>query len=471
MTGLPLNPGEPYNPRRLPEYVSSVQSYFAKSGYPLAKVTAKLSNEGDPQDSILAFAVAKGPAKIVGRVVVRGNVKTLDGVVQRKIALQAGDPYDAEALFRTQQSIYQLGFFDRVSVEPIHPISDDPDEPVDLVVALHERETGWLGFGGGYGLQQGPQVSAEYLQNNVGGTGRPLRVEGVYSAPRRSFQASLRDPHLFNSNYIGELGGSYQRERRQLDQPLVETYGPTIGVSRQLTDAMFSSLRYAWSQSTYLPGEYTAADLAANGGTPLRVNSVLTGGLTYDTRSDLLNPRWGTKADLMLDFATPLLAGSLTYTRPRLVIAHHIPLPRRIVFAVGGELGYIRPLAGPYLLPYDLLFLAGGANSLRGYEFNKVGQPSPDGTKIIGGELMAITHAEARIPVWGDVGVVGFVDAGNVWPRLQDVSLTSFKVSSGLGLRYNTPVGPVRVDYAVRVAPTFEFAGLEGLYLGLGHAF
>lgn len=468
MTALPVNPGEPYNPRRLPEWVSSVQSYFAKSGYPLAKVMAKVDPGNDPQDATLRFSVVKGPAKAVGRVVVRGNVKTQDAVVQRQISLNAGDPYDAEELFRTQQAIYQLGFFDRVSVEPIHPISEDPDEPVDLVVALHERETGWIGLGGGYGLQQGPQISAEFLQNNVGGTGRPLRLEGVFSAPRRNLQASLRDPYLLGSSLIGEVGASYLRERRQVDQPLVESYGPTVGFSRQLSNALFGSLKYGWGRSTYL--EFSPSDLAANGGKTERVNSVVTGGLTYDTRSDLLNPRWGTKADLILDLGTPLLNGSLTYTRPRLVVTHHIPLPRRIVFAIGGELGYIRPLAGPYLLPYDLLFLAGGANSLRGYEFNKVGQVGPDG-KTIGGELMAVTHAEARIPVWGDVGVVGFVDAGNVWPRLQDFSLGSFRTSAGLGLRYNTPVGPVRIDYGVRVAPEFEWPGLEGLYLGLGHAF
>lgn len=473
LQALPVNPGEPYNPRRVPEWVSALQAHFAKTGYPLAKAEAKLIPGKDTQDSTLRFAVDLGPAKQVGRVVVRGNVKTQDQVVRRQVTIKAGDPYDAEELYRTQQQIYQLGFFDRVTVEPIHPISNDPDEPVDLVVALHERETGWLGFGGGMGSLQGPQASAEFVQNNLMGTGRPLRLEGVFGAPRRSFQATLREPHLLDSDFIGELGFQYLQERRQQDQPLIETYGPTIGLSRQISESLFSSLRYAWGRTTYLDEQ--AEFLAANGGLRQRVNSVVTGGLTYDTRSDIMNPRWGTKADLSVDLGTPLLNGTLTYTRPRVALAHFIPLPRRWVIALGAETGYIRTLGGPPALPWDLLFLAGGGNSLRGYGFNQVGSGTATvgATQVtVGGQVMAVGHAEVRFPVWNDLGGVVFVDAGDVWARPEDFAFSRMKVSTGLGVRYNTPVGPIRVDYGVRVAPAFALTDWkEGLYFGLGHAF
>ncbi len=474
LQALPVNPGEPYNPRRVPEWVSAIQAYFAKTGYPLTKAQATLIPGADSQDATLRFDVDLGPQKQVGRVVVRGNVKTQDGVIRRQITIGPGDPYDAEELFRTQQQIYQLGFFDRVTVEPIHPISNDPSEPVDLAVAVHERETGWVGFGGGYGSLQGPQASAEFLQNNLWGTGRPFRIEGSFGSPRRSLQASLRDPYLLGANFIGELGYAYLQERRQADQPLVTSYGPTIGISRQISDAVFASLRYAWGRSQY--GQDTRVeDLLANGGSYDRTNSVFTTGLTYDTRSDLLSPRWGTKGDLSVDFGTPLLDGSLTYTRPRLAFAHYIPLPQRWVIALGGEAGYIQTLGVQPTLPWDLLFLAGGGNSLRGYGFNQIGQPGPPGPegkpRIIGGQVMLVTHAELRFPVLGDLGGVAFVDAGDVWGRPQDVSFSQLKLSAGLGARYNTPVGPIRLDYGLRVAPTFQFPGLDGLYVGLGHAF
>jgi outer membrane protein insertion porin family len=470
MQALPVNPGEPYNPNRVAEWVSAVQAYFAKTGYPLAKAQATLVPGDDPQDATLRFDVDLGPRKRVGRVVVRGNVKTHDAVVRRQITIAPGDNYDAEELFHTQQQIYQLGFFDRVTVEPIHPISNDPDEPVDLAVALHERETGWIGFGGGMGSLQGPQASAEFLQNNLWGTGRPLRIEGVFGAPRRSAQVSLRDPYLLGSNVVGEVGFSYLQERRQLDQPLITTYGPTVGVSRQISESIFGSLRYNWGRTLYAP-DTSPEQLAANGGSYERTNSVVTPGLTYDTRSDVMNPRWGSKADLAVDFGLPLLNGTLTYTRPRLSLAHYFPLPRRWVFAVGADAGYVREIGSAPALPWDLLFLAGGGNSLRGYGYNQIGAGRV-GNTTFGGQVMLVTHAELRFPVWNDLGGVAFVDAGDVWARPQDVRHDQLKVSTGLGVRYNTPVGPIRVDYGVRVRPVLEMPNwMEGLYFGIGHAF
>jgi outer membrane protein assembly complex protein YaeT len=464
LQAIGINPGDGYNPARLPEWVAAIQAYMSRLGYPLARVAIVLADGEHTDDATLRVEVVPGPRKLFGRIIVRGNLKTQDAVVQRQITLKSGDEYNGDELVATQQRIYQLGFFDRVNVEPMRPISPDPGEPIDLLVVLHERETGWVGIGGGYGSQQGPQASAEFLQNNMWGTGRPLRIEGMFSVPRTTLSASLRDPHLWAADQIGEVGFTFLRERRREGEPLYQTYGPTVGLSRPLSEAWFGSLRYAWGQTTY-PGLESAQQEAA-ASLPERINSVFTAGLTHDSRSDVLNPRWGNKLDLGLDLATPLLGGRLIYARPRVTAATYVPLPRRVVIALGLEGGYVLPFGGTTALPTDLLFVTGGASTLRGY-FNNVfpaGQPQ-------GGRLMLVSHAEARVPVWGDVGMVGFVDAGNVWDGPFSVVRDGVRLTAGLGLRYNTPVGPVRLDYGARVWPVFEPGNWEGLYMGLGHAF
>jgi outer membrane protein assembly complex protein YaeT len=464
LQALGLNPGDGYNPARVPELLAGVQAYMARLGYPLAQVAIKLVDGEHSEDATLQVVVTPGPRKLLGRIVVRGNLKTQDAVVQRQITVKPGDEYNGDELVATQQRIYQLGFFDRVTVEPMRPIGPDPDEPIDLLVVLHERETGWVGIGGGYGSLQGPQASAEFLQNNLWGSGRPLRIEGMFSIPRATLSASLRDPHLWGTDQIGEVGFTYLRERRREGEPLYQTYGPTVGLSRPLGDTWFGSLRYAWGQTTY-PG-LTAAQVEAAASLPERINSVITAGVTNDSRSDVLNPRWGNKLDVGLDLSTPLLGGRLIYARPRVTAATYVPLARRVVLALGLEGGYVLPFGGTTGLPTDLLFVTGGASTLRGY-FNNVfpaGQPQ-------GGRLMLVSHVEARVPVWGDLGMVAFLDAGNVWEGPLTVLRDGVRLTGGLGVRYHTPVGPVRIDYGARLWPTFQPGNWEGLYMGLGHAF
>jgi outer membrane protein insertion porin family len=477
LQSLVVNPGDPYNPRRLNDYTASVEAYFARTGYPAAQVTAAFEPGATPGQSALVFTVKPGARKRVGDVIMRGNIKTKDWVVRRQITVKSGDLYNAEETLRTQQQIYQLGFFDRVNIAPLRPITADPNDPVDLIVDLHERETGSVAVGGGYGDLQGPQASLEYLQTNVAGTGRPVRLESLFSQRRSSGLLTVRDPYIFGDRNIGEAGASYLRDTPTTGLH-VESYGPSLGITRQISDYLLGSIRYNWSNVRYLSP--TDELRAQTNGIEKYVNSVVTGGLTFDNRSDILNPHYGTRTDFAVDVATPTFGGTLLYARPRVSWAHFVPFPRQITLALGAEAAYIQPFQNSPLLP-DLLFRAGGGSSLRGYTYNTVGANGTalgaNGT-VPGGQALVVTHGEVRFPVFGDLGGVVFSDAGNVFGSLSEIGLSNVRVSAGLGIRYYTPVGPVRVDYAFRVLPTLDFGFGSGwefigrnLYFGIGHAF
>ena len=466
LQGLTISPGAPYNPGRLGEYLSSIEAYYAKSGYPLARVTGELVPGETPAASALRFTVVPGARKRFGDVLFRGNVKTDDAVVRRQLTIRRGRWYNSEEVLKTQQQLYQLGFFDRVNVGPLRPISADPDEPVDLVAELQERETGWVSIGGGYSQLrevQGPAASVEYVQNNLFGQGMPLRTEGTLSQLTNRATVTLRDPYFLDQALIGESGFTFLHDRARQGLELV-SWGPTLGLSKQLSDRLLGSVRYSWNQVDYL--QATPEQMARIGGLQRYTNSVASIGVTYDSRSDLLNPRWGTRTDLTVDLASPLFGGNLIYTRPRVTVAHHVPITRRIIFAVGAELGYTQSLAGQGELPYDLLFLAGGANSLRGYNPLTVG--IPDGPPGTPGRGLLLGHLETRFPIWGDLGGVVFLDAGNVWADPGDLNPFDLRVTFGPGLRYQTPVGPVRIDYGFRLRPQLEFGAF---HFGLGQAF
>ncbi|HEY9724616.1 MAG TPA: BamA/TamA family outer membrane protein, partial [Oscillatoriaceae cyanobacterium] len=404
-------------------------------------------------------------------------VKTQDRVIRRQFTVRTGQPYNAAAILKTQEQIYQLGFFDRVDVAPLKPIDPDPDEPVDLLVSVHERPTGSVQLGAGYGtiFGRGPTVNVGYQEINLWGTGRPLRLdvnlsqllnEGLnLTQPQLSGQLSIREPYLLGHDLIGEAGLNFQRQTL-LTGPTAglyyQTFGPTVAVSRQFSPALLGTLRYAWDRTDYLQS-YTPAEVAQQGGSTSRIDSIVTPSFTYDTRSDLLDPRWGSRSDVGVDLALPVLGGSLLYMRPHADLARYIPLPRKMVLAVGANLGYIQPIWPTKTVPDDVLFQVGVNNILRGYSsLTENGQLGP---------ILGIGHVELRAPLWGAFGGVVFVDAGNAWPNPRSVSWRSALVTAGLGARYETPVGPLRLDYGFHVWPQLGTSGWNGLSFGIGQAF
>lgn len=485
LQSLGVEPGDPFLPTTLAEAVAGAKAYYAKVGYPLAAAEARYE-EGASQPGLLpgtlSLKVTPGPLKRLGGVLVRGNLLTQDQVVARQVLLERGTPYNAEQLLATQQAIYQLGFFDRVRVVPARPITDDPKDPVDLLVEVHERESGFLALGGGFSDLGwvGAQLSGEYTQLNWQGQGIPVRTEAIYSAPKSALNFSIRDPYLWGSPWVGEAAFNAVRERAS-SSLVSQRYGPSLGLSRQLSPTLTGSLRYGWSRIDY--PEASPLDLLALGGVPNRIDSNVSLGLVHDSRSDLFNPRYGTKADFSADFATPLLNGTLRYLRPRLSLAHFIPLrPWRLVtLGLGLDANLIVPVFGTPALPDDLRFQLGGANSLRGYDQRQVGRPTASaptgvvapgfGTVAPGGELAMVGHMELRYPLpWVEgLGGVAFLDAGNVWASPGELLRGQLKANGGLGLRYATPIGPVRLDWAARMWP--ELQALGGVYVGLGQAF
>lgn len=470
LQAIGINPGEPLRPGMETDAVIAAESYYAQAGRPLAKASARY----DAPTRTLLVTVAPGPKKRFGVILLRGNVKTADYVVARQYAIVKDAPYSAEAIFRTQQRIYQLGFFDRVTVAPLQTITQDPAEPVDMVITVHERETRELGVGGGYGTWLDWQANLEFSEANTFGLGRPTRLEASYGLLRKAVTASYRDPYLFGTSLVGELAASYSRDtlRRfglnpapdRLDL-VTETYGPTVGVSKAFSESLSGSLRYGLGWLRYI--QYDATDLRQAGGLEARWNSLLSAALTYDTRSDFLEPRYGVRTELAIDCATPFFAPALPYVRPRASWSWFYPFPHRITLAAGLSGGLIQPLSGLPLLPEDVLFFGGGPNDLRGYGFRTLRVATTDGA-VTGARAQWVAHLELRTPVWGDFGVVPFVDAGNVYGSLADVRLDNIRLTPGLGLRYATPVGPLRLDVGY---PLYPLGSEAAFHLGLGHAF
>ena len=174
--------------------------------------------------------------------------------------------------------------------------------------------------------------------------------------------------------------------------------------------------------------------------------------LKWDTRDNLLNPTRGIVLSGELDHSTTALISTESFFKLLLEGRHYYALWEKVILASRLTVGGIQPYAGSDSVPSNVRFFAGGPGSIRGYAPNRVGPLDSQG-RPIGGDSLLVGSVELRFPISGDLGGVVFVDAGNVYSGSPAYDLGDLRVGVGPGIRYNTPIGPFRLDFGVAVNP------------------
>ena len=189
----------------------------------------------------------------------------------------------------------------------------------------------------------------------------------------------------------------------------------------------------------------------------------------YNTSDSLLNPTHGTVLRGRIDNSTTALISDVSFVKLVLEARHYLPLSQRLLLATRLKLGGIEPYGASTEVPFNVRFFAGGPGSVRGFELNRLGPVNSEGDPI-GGMSLIEGSVELRFPLFGDFGAVLFVDFGNVFASSFTYRLGDLRYAVGPGLRYNTPVGPLRLDVGVIVdrRPGEEFGRIE---FSIGQAF
>jgi outer membrane translocation and assembly module TamA len=174
--------------------------------------------------------------------------------------------------------------------------------------------------------------------------------------------------------------------------------------------------------------------------------------LQWDTSDNKLNPRRGVVLRGTLDHSSSALISTESFFKLLLEGRHYYPIRERLILASRLAIGGIQPYDGTENVPSNVRFFAGGPGSIRGYAPNRVG-PLDNEARPIGGDSLLVGSIELRFPISGDLGGVVFIDAGNVYTSSPGWDVGDLRVGVGPGIRYNTPVGPFRLDFGVAVNP------------------
>lgn len=519
-------PGAPYYQPQVVSDRDQIVLAYLNRGYASATVEVQASGLDAGSAVTLTFVVEEGPQVIVDHILIVGNRSTDPAVILRELQFREGEPLGAEARFESHRRLTQLGLFRRVRIDEL---SHGGTDRYDVVVTVEEAPRTSIGYGGGVEFSQrlratGPGGEAEeHLE---------FRPRGFFDVGRRNLWGRNRSVNLFTRVSLGpkdapndpELDGSgfdvseyrvvgtYRQPRAFGANDLVVTGAVEQGVRssfnftrkgvnaelfRRLTPLTRVSGRYTFGTTRTFderldPAERAQIDRAF----PQVRLSGFSGAIARDSRNDVLDPERGTFLSMEGTMAARALGGQVGFMKAFVQGSwfYRIPGRRRLIFATRGAVGladgFVReipkldeagnPIPGETELIEDLpaseRFFAGGDTTIRGFALDSVGAPdtiSADGFPS-GGNAVLILNAELRAPVWRDLGAAVFIDGGNVFRRVTQFDLGELRGAVGFGLRYNSPIGPVRVDLGFKLDRRQIAGRLEprtALHFSIGQAF
>jgi outer membrane protein insertion porin family len=466
MTLVGIKPGDPYNEVDISDARFRLLDYFVNSGYMNVDVVVTRTLENYKANVV--FKVVGGQEKYFGKTVIIGNEKTKYKVFKRELLYKEGQPYSFRILSEQRQRFYKLGIFSDVEIETV----DGEDAEKDVLIRVTEGNAGSVEFGVGYGEFEKYRGYVEVGYRNLWGMNREglLRVEA--SSLENRYILQYNEPWFLGMRLPFRIFFLYER-RTELNFDTGDTlyklqrYSVTAGVEKKLSDKLKAELYYEFSlvrtfdvQPDVILSREDTGTLAISGIKP---------SIIYDTRDNPFDPHEGFLAGLTMKVATFLLLSETDFIKLEAYGSNFHRLSKRITLALSVRGGVAYGLGSTEQLPIVERFFLGGRSTVRGYPQDTLGPKGADGNPT-GGNAYLMGNVELRTDIGRGFGIVPFVDMGNVWLRAKDVDPMQLKFTTGLGLRYSTPVGPLRVDYGIKLNRGAGESRGE-IHFSVGHAF
>jgi outer membrane protein insertion porin family len=434
---------------------------FQNTGYPQAYVDASERPGTLPNHVIVIFRADPGQAMTFGQVSVDGLKAVGEDVVLRELAFKPGGIYRDSQVLRTQHRLSRLEVFQVVSVTP--RLDDIKDNQVPVRVTVAEAPFKQLKLGLGYGSEERARATIDWRHVNFLGGARQAEVEGKGSFLDNGAKVTLTQPYLGTSGLSLAIQGTVWRtdELTYVSQ----TYGgrATLSYQRETNlGAGRTPVRYGFHLAyvnEYLKYGIKASALSDQSSREERIALGLdptTGqgagtlaALDFDAErsavDNQLDPHKGFSTTLHVEHAAPWLAGTYQFTELLGEARTYLPIGRSVV-AARIRAGSVSA-ASSTLVPFSKLYFLGGSTSERGWGRFEISPLDSDGFPI-GGRTLAEGSVEWRFQLSTKIGVVTFLDAGDVSAGNWDFNGLTPRIDLGAGIRYGTPVGVIRVDYA-----------------------
>jgi outer membrane protein assembly complex protein YaeT len=469
-SGLPLKAGQPLDRALLQASREAALDELKDHGYPYASVRIAETTGTSERQRVVSLTADTGPLANFGPIQINGNASVGERIVSRQLTYRPGQIFRQSALQESQRRLYSAELFDFANVEPLQQDQKPTDVPTRVTVTEGKHQK--VNFGVGYGTEEKARVQIDWRHVNFLGGARTAGVLARYSALDKGVRLNFKEPYFFGArNDLTLTGQSWHT-----DEPAftLDTNGGRATVTRQFRrgggpvfrsrPTTTLSFTYANEYETYsisnealedptFRDELIALGLDPRFGTGRGTRSAISLDGGRNTTNNLLDAKQGYVAAIHVEQAGKWLAGTWDYLEATSELRVFHSLSDRIVLAAQGRIGSIDAFGPEELkVPFFKRYFLGGATNLRGWGRFEVSPLSGAGLPI-GGFSFLNFSTEVRANLWGNLGGVLFLDGGNVLGDRWSFDLRGLRYDVGPGLRYQTPIGPIRADIGFQLNP------------------
>jgi outer membrane protein insertion porin family len=498
-----LEPGVPFNRSFLASDIYTIKKQYFERGYLAVVVEDSVKTTGRRVE--IYYDIDPGPTFNIDEIEIAGNAMTKDFVIEKELTFSTGDLFRLSKILETQRNLFETGLFNEANIDPQN--LDPVRRTVDIRVVVAERKSKYVEVGFGVGNVLGSRVIGEWGDRNLFGSGRTLtlRAEYAFAITQQAtsafddfikfyrYDAVFAQRRVFRTKVLLGINGFIEKDATVPDIE-VRTQGVFFGGRRRfgLRNELILGLsteRVKRRTSVIILADPTVQETQST-------SNIFTTNLNRNTRDFVLDPKQGAYHEITTQVAGGVLGGDNDFYTLTGTMQRYWPVKFGMTFALRVRLGAGDAFGGSKDtgVPVENRYFTGGGNSVRGYNENSLGPTrlslNADGDlqqTVVGGEALLLTNAEMRFPLpllarYRFSGAF-FLDGGNSWESWESVQAKDFKVlvnpgdvrqedfryTIGLGIRYNTPVGPIRLDYGY---PIKRMSGESGrFHFSLGQIF
>ncbi len=436
-----LTTGEIYSRAAVRRDILTLTNAYTDQGYAFADATPTVSLDQPQRLVNIAFTIRPGSRVYIGRIDIRGNERTRDWVIRRELRVDEGELYSGRKLRRSRQRLANLQYFEEIKIDEKRWLDEGL---VDLDIDVTEQSTGQFQAGLGFSSVETVVFLASVTQRNLFGRGLAVSAQGRVGGLSQDFSLTFVEPWLFGR----PINAGLSVFRRSIDFDTFDSRrtGFSLTLGRSFGEFLRTSVAYRFEELRITDVAASAAEILEDQeGTSL--TSSVAPRLTWDSRNNRINPSQGSLHTFEVEFAG--LGGENRFYKIIGESTWYYPLPFGLTGFIKGRFGVGAGYGGRDLPAAERFFL-GGPTTVRGFGFRDIG-PQDLEENPLGGTSFVQFNFEIGRSFGRVLRLVAFYDAGNVYAEQEQFDLGELRQSAGFGIRFLTPVGPVRLDWGFKL--------------------